>query len=155
AFEAVGGYDESMREGCEDWDFWLRLVERGLPGTIIQEILFYYRRRAASMSRRMLEPGAYRKPLTALVNRHSSAYRAHLTGVLVSKEVESVELFREIWSLQCDSIAFAAPSLSRAVEERNAAIAKAAAIGRPELHESSKRADDLEQQLLLEEKVST
>ena len=28
AFEAVGGYDESMREGCEDWDFWLRLVER-------------------------------------------------------------------------------------------------------------------------------
>ena len=32
AFEAVGGYDETMRDGCEDWDFWLRLVERGFTG---------------------------------------------------------------------------------------------------------------------------
>ena len=23
AFEAVAGYDEAMRDGCEDWDFWL------------------------------------------------------------------------------------------------------------------------------------
>ena len=96
AFEAVGGTTRACARAARTRDFWLRLVERGLPGTIIQEILFYYRRRAASMSRRMLEPGAYRKPLTALVDRHSSAYRAHLTGVLVSKEVESVELFREI-----------------------------------------------------------
>ena len=53
AFEAVGGYDESMRNGCEDWDFWLRLVEAGYPGAIIPEVLFYYRRHAASMSRAM------------------------------------------------------------------------------------------------------
>src|SRR6185436_1875524 len=23
ALEAVGGFDESMRDGCEDWDFWI------------------------------------------------------------------------------------------------------------------------------------
>ena len=51
AFEAVGGYDEAMREGCEDWDFWLRLVEGGRSGAIVPEVLFYYRRRADSMSR--------------------------------------------------------------------------------------------------------
>src|SRR5205085_1432810 len=32
AFEAVGGYDETMRRGCEDWDFWLRLVVGGHEG---------------------------------------------------------------------------------------------------------------------------
>ena len=58
AFEAVGGYDESMREGCEDWDFWLRLVEQGFDGTIIPEVLFHYRRRADSMSREMLDEEA-------------------------------------------------------------------------------------------------
>ena len=129
AFEAVGGYDEQMRDGCEDWDFWLRLVERGLHGTILPEVLFFYRRRAESMSRRMLQPQAYRKPLTALVSRHAAAYRNHMVEVLLSKEIESVELFREVWSLRRDEIALTAPSLSRALEERDAELANAATVG--------------------------
>jgi hypothetical protein len=155
AFDAVGGYDESMREGCEDWDFWLRLVERGLTGTIIPEILFYYRRRAASMSRQMLEPGAYVKPLTVLAHKHASAYRSHLTDVLLSKEVESVALFREVWNLQRDWIATTAPALSRAIEERDAASAKVAAIARLDSRCLSRPPHVLEQQRLLEEKIST
>jgi len=31
-FEAVGGFDESMTRGYEDWDLWLRLASRGWPG---------------------------------------------------------------------------------------------------------------------------
>ena len=59
AFDEVGGYDESMREGCEDWDLWLRLVERGRRGAIVPEILFEYRRTPASMSRTMTADGGY------------------------------------------------------------------------------------------------
>lgn len=44
AFEAVGGFDESMTEGYEDWEFWVRLSERGYRGVRVAEPLFFWRR---------------------------------------------------------------------------------------------------------------
>ncbi len=76
AFAAVGGFDERMRHGCEDWDFWLRLVEAGFRGTIVPEVLYYYRRTAESMSRVMTSTDAYRQPLQVLVDKHEAAFRA-------------------------------------------------------------------------------
>jgi len=125
AFEAVGGYDASMREGCEDWDFWLRLVERGFEGTIVPEVLFYYRRRQDSMSRTMLEEARYRRPLETLIGKHADAYRAHLTDVLVTKEAETQALAREIALLERDRILSLEPALRRAREELEAVSAKA------------------------------
>ena len=125
AFEAVGGYDASMREGCEDWDFWLRLVERGFEGTIIPEVLFYYRRRGDSMSRTMLEEQRYRRPLEALIEKHEEAYRAHLIDVVVAKEAETQGLAREIALLERDRILSLEPALRRAREELEAISGKA------------------------------
>ena len=50
SWECVGGYDESMKSGFEDWEFWLRVlkVERKTY-QIIPEILFYYRKSEESM----------------------------------------------------------------------------------------------------------
>lgn len=136
AFEAVGGYDEAMRGGCEDWDLWLRLVQRGFSGAIVPEVLFYYRRRAESMSRLMLDPGAYRAPLEALITRHRAAYRDHLVDVLVAKEAEALHLTREIGDLEADRLTVLEPMLERAGEEHAALSAKAgraaAARGREE-----------------------
>lgn len=42
----VGGYDESIRHGFEDWDFWLRCANAGLWGATMPEFLVWYRRRA-------------------------------------------------------------------------------------------------------------
>jgi glycosyltransferase involved in cell wall biosynthesis len=42
---AVGGYDETIREGLEDWDFWLRCASAGFWGGTITEYLDWYRRR--------------------------------------------------------------------------------------------------------------
>jgi glycosyltransferase involved in cell wall biosynthesis len=117
AFEAVSGYDEALREGCEDWDFWLRLVERGWPGAIIPEVLFYYRRRADSMSRLMLQEEAYRRPLDALVARHEGPYRNHLVDVIVAKEREALHLDREVSDLERDRLTELEPALRRAREE--------------------------------------
>lgn len=125
AFEAVGGYDEDMREGCEDWDFWLRLVERGFRGVIIPEVLFYYRRRAGSMSRVMLDAQAYRRPLDVLVAKHEASYRAHLPGVLASQEAEVLHLTREIADLERDRLVSLEPALRRAREELDAVSQKA------------------------------
>jgi hypothetical protein len=41
----VGGFDESLRTGPEDWDFWLRCANAGRWGGTIPEFLDWYRRR--------------------------------------------------------------------------------------------------------------
>jgi glycosyltransferase involved in cell wall biosynthesis len=43
AWELAGGFDETMIEGYEDWDFWIRLTKIGWSIHIIPELLFYYR----------------------------------------------------------------------------------------------------------------
>lgn len=46
---AIGGYDEQMRDGFEDWDFWNRATKAGYTVTIVREWLFYYRKHSVSM----------------------------------------------------------------------------------------------------------
>lgn len=48
-FEKTGGYDISMRSGYEDWDFWLRLLDKDDIVCQIDEVLFYYRTKEKSM----------------------------------------------------------------------------------------------------------
>src|SRR5207245_7034555 len=48
-FDAVGGYREDMRQGYEDWDFWLSALERGWKAEALPEPLFLYRKRPDSM----------------------------------------------------------------------------------------------------------
>ena len=42
-WEAVGGYDESLLHGMEDYDFWVKLVHRGCGVARLDEYLFNYR----------------------------------------------------------------------------------------------------------------
>jgi glycosyltransferase involved in cell wall biosynthesis len=126
AFEAVGGYAEHMRHGCEDWDFWLRLVEQGYRGEIIPEVLFFYRRRATSMSRVMTQDESYERPLRELVRRHDEAYRAHLVDVILAKEGESLALGREVTRLECAFLEELHPAIARAREESTASAEKVA-----------------------------
>ncbi len=49
AWQEVGGYDEQMRSGYEDWEFWIRLTKRGWAGHRIPEFLFNYRRHGKTM----------------------------------------------------------------------------------------------------------
>lgn len=45
-FEAVGGFDPTMRQGYEDWDLWLRFAECSWHGVRVQQVLFNWRRHA-------------------------------------------------------------------------------------------------------------
>jgi glycosyltransferase involved in cell wall biosynthesis len=49
--KAVGEFDESIREGMEDWDFWLRCASYGLWGGTVPEYLDWYRRRPSHADR--------------------------------------------------------------------------------------------------------
>lgn len=46
---SVGGYDEQMRDGYEDWDFWLRAAKNGFNINRIDDVLFFYRKHGTSM----------------------------------------------------------------------------------------------------------
>lgn len=48
-WEEVGGYDESMKDGFEDWDFWLSITKLGYDYYVIPKSLFYYRKASQSM----------------------------------------------------------------------------------------------------------
>ena len=45
----VGGYDENMKSGYEDWEFYIRVCKQGWIVHIIEEILFFYRQHTVSM----------------------------------------------------------------------------------------------------------
>jgi GT2 family glycosyltransferase len=72
AWEAVGGYDESMLEGNEDWDLWIRLSEAGYHSEQIREPLFWYRKHGVSMS--VETEARYESVLTSLSTRLPSIY---------------------------------------------------------------------------------
>lgn len=72
AWEQVGGYDESMREGYEDWDFWVGCIEHGWEGYCLHEPLFLYRKRGSSM---LTQANAKRERLVAtIVRNHPKLY---------------------------------------------------------------------------------
>ncbi|MBC3757758.1 glycosyltransferase family 2 protein [Hyunsoonleella sp. SJ7] len=48
-WEQVGGYDENMKNGFEDWEFWLSITKNGWKYQVLDEFLFYYRRAKQSM----------------------------------------------------------------------------------------------------------
>jgi glycosyltransferase involved in cell wall biosynthesis len=111
AYDAVGGFDESFRAGCEDWDFWLMLVERGYRGTILPEVLFYYRRRGDSMSRRMTEEDVYPDLFHAIVRKHRAAYDTHALDLLLGREAEFARLARECHDLTLEHDTWLEPTV--------------------------------------------
>lgn len=44
-WQNCGGYDESMRKGFEDWEFFIRLLKNGGNCNVIPEVLYNYRKR--------------------------------------------------------------------------------------------------------------
>jgi glycosyltransferase involved in cell wall biosynthesis len=100
-WEAVGGQDETLREGCEDWDFWITLVERGHRGTILPEVLFYYRRRAGSMSRSLVGEKHLRVYLE-LIERHPETFARYLPDLWLRRQLDLGRVQSEIHALEVE-----------------------------------------------------
>jgi hypothetical protein len=83
---ATDGWDEQFRDGCEDWDFWITLVERGFTGAIIPEVLYRYRRRPDSMSRVKFAADGLADRYRQLVEKHAQSFREHLPALFARRE---------------------------------------------------------------------
>ncbi len=56
AWQQVGGYDETFRQGYEDWEFWLRLTRKGWRGFLIPEVFMEYRQHTGtSLNKRAMQ----------------------------------------------------------------------------------------------------
>jgi glycosyltransferase involved in cell wall biosynthesis len=74
-WKTVKGYDEFMKEGFEDWDFWRRCTRLGYKVRIVPKYLFLYRKHGRSMFTEAMEK---RDKLIDYIRRKES-----LTGELI------------------------------------------------------------------------
>lgn len=64
-WEEVGGYDESMKNGFEDWEFWIAITKQGWKYKVVEDFLFYYRKSKKSM-------------LVNTINNHSETIKEYI-----------------------------------------------------------------------------
>jgi glycosyltransferase involved in cell wall biosynthesis len=121
ALEAVGGFDESMRDGCEDWDFWISLVERGHRGHILPEVLFHYRRRPGSMSKTMVKDAGHSRLYAFLARKHAEAFRTHLPALVARRSRDEATLRAHLEDLNLEHHEWAAPELAKRRDDLAAA----------------------------------
>jgi hypothetical protein len=98
-FEQTSGYDESMKEGLEDWDFWLTLLGKGGEVFRIPKALFFYRIKEKSRNNSITEAQS-NKLCNHLYYKHFELYKKYLPSPLHiyiqnEKLREQVELLKE------------------------------------------------------------
>lgn len=91
-WEQCGGYDESMRSGFEDWDFFLSMLETGPDAHIgiLKEALIDYRTAPASFNLRSMEKRL--ELMEFLINKHKAAYQEHMAQAILG--IESISMSR-------------------------------------------------------------
>lgn len=69
-WDKTGGYDETMRQGYEDWDFWIRATKLGFTVKTIPAPLFFYRIHGDSMTFQYTRP-QHQKFYQQIIQKHN------------------------------------------------------------------------------------
>jgi len=69
-WEKIGGFDESMKLGFEDWSGWISMVEKGARIRAVNQPLFWYRVHADSMQRTVTTPDRYDEIFRYMRRKH-------------------------------------------------------------------------------------
>jgi glycosyltransferase involved in cell wall biosynthesis len=113
AIVTAGLFDETMREGCEDWDMWIRMVGRGFRAVVLREILFFYRRRRGSMSRVMMEGPTFLRLYGELIERNREYFELHAVELLMRREQDRIMNICECHDLELDYECSLRPEIER------------------------------------------
>jgi peptidoglycan/xylan/chitin deacetylase (PgdA/CDA1 family)/SAM-dependent methyltransferase len=98
-WEAVGGYDESLRS-FELLDFWASIIEAGYLGAILDEPLLNYRVRSGSGYRRSIQPETHLARLRHFYAKHQAAVERHGLDLIQGKEAFLLEQRRYARTLE-------------------------------------------------------
>lgn len=99
---AVGGYDETMRYGFEDWEFYIRLLKKGGYAFVIPEFLFHYRLKENSTTSRANKIKYQLQYFIYL--KHKASYVLYfqdfITHLLIRIEREEIEKIKNTQRLE-------------------------------------------------------
>ncbi len=97
-WEELGGFDQSMVQGYEDWDFWLRMLALGYEWYCIEEVLIYYRRQGTTM----VDTADLQRPrlLEALIRKNTVFYSDNFIPMLLERDQEVRNLQQENQNLR-------------------------------------------------------
>lgn len=87
----VGAYDEKMKNGCEDWNFWIGVTARGWRIYCIKEPLFFYR-----VSKNAMHIGSDEKRpelVRQIVINNKHVYQKHVSYVIYKEEKKIETIF--------------------------------------------------------------
>lgn len=101
-WQISGGYDETMREGFEDWEFYIRLLQQDGLAKVLEEPLYNYRKRNDTTTQRA--NAIKYKLLFYLFEKHRELYKTYLddyVAYLLSKiEKEEFEKIKNTQRLE-------------------------------------------------------
>jgi glycosyltransferase involved in cell wall biosynthesis len=74
----VGGYDENLKMGHEDWDFWLRILSKDSVVVKLPIIGFFYRKKSGSMIEQfMMNKKELKRTDDYIFKKHIDIYAEH------------------------------------------------------------------------------
>ena len=90
AWKKCGGYDETMRAGFEDWEFFLHILETSPNASIsiVEQPLLNYRTAPASANVQSMEKRL--NLMKYIIEKHGDTYRQYMTEALLGIEATSM-----------------------------------------------------------------
>lgn len=82
----IGGYDEAMVNGYEDWEFYIRITQKGGTIHVIPEILFFYRQTKKSTHKNFTLPNRAQL-IDYIVDKHKEWYITKIKELITSENV--------------------------------------------------------------------
>lgn len=86
SWNAVGGYDEKMKNGYEDWEFYIRITQQGWNVHVIPEILFFYRQTIKSTHKNATLPNRANL-ISYIVDKHQDWYLEKLKELITNEDI--------------------------------------------------------------------
>ena len=86
SWNAVGGYDEAMKNGYEDWEFYIRITQKGWLIHVIPEKLLFYRQTNKSVHKN--DTLTHRAELVNyIINKHKDWYVQKLKELITTDQI--------------------------------------------------------------------
>lgn len=90
-FDRVNGFNENMKLGLEDWDFWLSILKHGGKVKYLKGIHFFYRIKSKKESRNISLAHKHHETLKKQIwLNHKDLYSTTYTSATYSSEYQSV-----------------------------------------------------------------
>ena len=85
-WDAVGGYDEKMVNGYEDWEFYIRIVQKGWDIHVIPEKMLFYRQTKKSTLKNFTDTNR-KEIISYIVDKHKDWYLERLKELMADQAV--------------------------------------------------------------------